>query len=973
MIEKSGRRRTGIVLCQPGHYRTLGSGHLSSERYQSIDIPQIVPADRQMLSNLFIPMRLLFPELDWDDWGIEVVEGHDRLVEILQEEFTCLIDRRVLTEWPLLAWELVRTFLVTSLDTHYRHHLHPAESERLAFAVQLAWFAHERQSWQTALLDNLQKHATQAEKLISMLLSVVSPTRANLLRRSCCLPPLPNFSEDVRSHSSTTNVPIFWEQAAKFPVSALPAQNEATPSPTASFSERWQRFQRSFAIRSPLPWSAFSGPLLGIVFRYTCDVDPHANSTHRRLSLFRIVLEQQQELDEPYWRLAGQDWTQTSTLILDPQRHPKISCALLQFLETTQERTALALWPIGHDEYTLAQLSSQNRLGEEDDRFFRQATHLQAIWRDILHRTSSQDWSADLLFDALERTTCRLRAEPELIFLALISNRSMWESSTSAQNVLLRNLRELLWILSQAPVVVLRRLFPHDLKDYEKSQQRWPMLRRYIKRFLHLAPPILARHFDQLDEVLPLQTPPVQAEHPFQLDTDPDVQHQELHGRILPLLARPELRDYPQLRFDQVQVLRIVSLDKHLSQSSGLWRDNRFFRNFILFFKTKQNLHEGNWFHLALWLDKEIDLTKLAQKGEVPSTVSCLLQEEGIWEQTYRYQFLTVDQLMHRLRIHISHWPNILRLLGEEYEDLLHLRLREVLDYHFYLHRFQHPHQANTEPASSLWQVSVETFEVLKTQWVQEMVCLILADFYRMHLHDSCSWLAAEQNINQILHDVMELHTLDLDRLLNPPVYASPTHRSVASILQTWQDFHQPVESFSRKDMEEAWVVDKCSLLQRLTQFYPTQAILWTKHLLRLFERDYKIVEWMVSSPLEESQAIRLFKPLGNFQGPPETRGEIVPFLRDSTGALASPVFLRILSKIPIPLIRQALEQTPDLFPALQRAVRLLRHLDRDGEQHLQLWNTLEDLRQISQSAQQSNKKPSSNDMSRPEGSSIPD
>lgn len=981
MIDKPGRRRTGVVRCQPGTYRTLGSGHLSSERYQSIDVPQIVPADRHLLTTLCIPLRLLFSDLDWDEWGIEIVEGHDRLVEILEDESTCLIDQRALADRSLLGWELLHAFFSSSLYTQHARHLQPDEIDRLAFTAQIAWFAHERQSWQMQLLQSLQTYAQNASELIKILWHVLSPARASVLGQILD----PNPSDDPLYQPSgsflaqESDIPTFWKLASTLPSlcpknpSVGSSQEEIQVAPTASFAERWRRFQRSFAICSPLPWAAFSGPVLGILFRYFHEIDPSTNSTHRRLSLFRLVSEQQQELDEPFWRLAGSDWLQISTLILDPQKHPRISCALLQFLETTQERMQHVLWPINNDEYLLAQLSSQNRLSEEDDRFFRQATHLQAIWRDILHRNTSQDWASSLLFDALERITCRLRAEPELIFLALISNRSMWEHSTPSQNGLLRNLRELLWILSQSPLTVLRRLFPRDLAEHEKAQQRWPMLRRYLRRFLHLAPPILSRLLDQLDEVTATPSPATHQERHFHVDADSDIQEQELHGRILPLLARPELRDQHQIRLEQVDTLRIVCLDKHLTQSSGLWKSTRFFRCFLLFFKTKQNIHEGHWFHLALWLDKEIDLLKLSQqKGDLPSSVNILLQEEGIWEPTYRYQFLTVDQLMYRLKTHNKQWANVLHLLGEEYEDLLLLRLREMLDYHFYLYRFQHPLQTvGEDTASSLWNLSLETFEVLKTAWTREIVQLILAEFYRMHLHDSCSWLAAEQNINLILQEILDLCTLAPEELLRPPVDASLVHRSVANILQTWQDVHASTEPLPRQEMEDAWKSDKCSLLQRLATSHSTQAMFWLKHFIRQFERDYKLVELILPSPLEESGVVPLFKPLGTlYAARPENPREMAPFLRDTSGYLMSPLFLQTLSQIPISLLRQALEQSPDLFPAIQRAAKLLQELDRDGEQHLQFWNTLEDLRQLSLSAQQSSKKQLSNETQRPEGSS---
>ncbi len=944
MNDRPESRRTGAVQCRAGVFRTLTGGNLSSERYQSLALPQLLPSDQQRVSQLFTPLRLLFPDLEWNDWGVEVVEGHDCVVEILHQESTVVIDRSVLSDWPLLAWETFRVFVEDNLASEYSRYLEGPECRLLALALQLSWFAHESEAWQLDVLTSLQKYAVNHHQLQDVLLALVSPDRAHNLGAS--------------SHHETPELssdePPFWGLLQEhFPLEFSQRSVDAE----STWPSRWDRFLRAFGVRSPMPWRGLCGTVPGSLFRYANEVDPKSNSTTRRLSLFRIVVEQQHTLDDPYWRVSAFDWALSSLLILNPQRHPKISCALHQFLETVEEESTAVLWPINADECRLGQLASHNRLSEEDDRFFRQATHLQAIWRDILHRNSSQDWAATLLFDALERTTRCLRAEPELIFVALICNRSMWEHSQASQSPLLRNLRELLWILSQAPLCVLRQLFPRDLKESEEAQQSWPMIRRYIKRFLHLAPPILSRSFEQLDEVRSTRAIPASTGQQFHLDTDPDIPHQELHGRIVPLLSRPELRDYHQLNMEDVAVLRIVSLDKHLSQGSGLWRDQRFFRSFLLLFKTEDNLFEGNWFHLALWIDKEIDLIKLSQKEELPSTVSGLMQEEGIWEQTYRYQFLTVDQLMHRLKTNTKQWANVLRLLGDEYEDLMVQRLREVLDYHFYLHYFQQ----NQEPAAAtshpFWHLSMETFETQKHDIVREATQLILAEFYRMHLQDKCSWLTAEQNINHLMGEVIELFTISIQELTVPPEHASLLHRSLASVFQSWHEDSEDTEDFDLNDMEESWLMDKRSLLQRMERHHPEQAVHWVRCLLEQFNQSYRVMELLLPTPLADADEPTLFKPLGNLQHQNESIREMVPFLCDASGHLVSPLFLRALSHVPLPLLRKTMEVHPSLFPSLQHATKLLRELDRDSDQHAQLWNTLEDLRQARQRSQQTAKK----------------
>lgn len=960
MNDRPESRRTGAVQCDASIFRTLTGGNLTSERYQILSLPQLLPSDQKRVSQLFTPLRLMFPDLEWDDWGVEIVEGNDCLVEVLSDEFTCVIDRRVLSDWPLLAWEAFRAFVESILTDNYSRYLEEPEIRQLSLSLQLAWFAHESEVWQLDLLDSLQKHANNAHELQDLLLTLVSPDRAHNI----------GASSNHELPELRPNEPPFWPLLqAHFPM----AFEQRSVDAETTWPSRWERFLRAFSVRSPIPWQGLCNTVPGSLFRYANEVDPKSNSTTRRLSLFRIVVEQQHTLDEPYWRVSALDWAQSSLLILDPQRHPKISCALHQFLETVEEESSSVLWPINIDECRLAQLASSNRLSEEDDRFFRQATHLQAIWRDILHRNSSQDWASNLLFDALERTTRCLRAEPELIFVALICNRSMWEHSSAAQSPMLRNLRELLWILSQAPLSVLRRMFPRDLKESEEAQQSWPMIRRYIKRFLHLAPPILSRSFEQLDEVRSTRTIPASTGQQFHLDTDPDIPHQELHGRIVPLLSRPELRDYHQLNMDDVAVLRIVSLDKHLSQGSGLWRDQRFFRSFLLLFKTEDNLFEGNWFHLALWIDKEIDLIKLSQKNELPSTVSGLMQEEGIWEQTYRYQFLTVDQLMHRLKTNTQQWGNVLNLLGDEYEDLMYQRLREVLDFHFYLNHFQQSLEPGTEASHPFWHLPMESFENQKHEIIREATQLVLAEFYRMHLQDKCSWLTAEQNINHLLSEASELFTIPTGTLTVPPENASVLHRSLASVFQSWSEDSVDNNSHELNDMEEAWLMDKRALLQRMEQYHPEQAVLWVRCLLEQFNQNYRVMELLLPTPLADADGPSVFKPLGELQHQNEATREMVPFLCDATGHLVSPLFLRSLSHVPIPLLRKTMELHPSLFPPLQHATQLLRELDRDSDQHIQLWNTLEDLRQARQRSQQAAKKKLPTEAELPKETTTPD
>lgn len=945
MTFHSQSRRAGVVCLASTLQRTITGALFPSGRKQRVDVPLLSEQDVDVLQTVTEPLRYFFLGMEWEEWGIEIVEGAPYIAEVLPEEQTLRLERRAIDHIPLASWECFGAFLRAILGSEYDHYVDDAEIAALVLYAQLSWFARESLSWQQTILTFLVEESCSSRELFQLLLKQLPIERSAALLRDLDIPEDKASWKDTRLEAKAATPEARWNMGAEY---LLTAHDVTLPELPIFFDEkRFAQFKRAFSICSLLPWQALCSGLPGMLTQFFKDIPPTANSTDRRLGLFRIVAEH--GLHVPGMELNAFAWPRISVLVLDPQRHPKIYQALQQFLELTLERELGVLWPISDDETMLARLAMQNQLSEQDDRFFRQATHVQAIWRDILHRSASQEWASELLFDHLERVVSYIEAEPDLLFAAVIWNRAMWEASPTPIAPALQNLRELLWVLSQAPLAVLRRLYPEHEGEVTNAHEKWPLLRSHLKRFLHLAPPILSRLCEQLDDEQGRPTTPEPQPHEYDVDADPDIPQQELHGRILPLLSRPDIKRYHHIDLEQTETLRILHLDRYLHQSSGLWKEHRFFSSFLLFFKTRANKETGGWSELALWIDKDLDLNKVVNKKGISSTIRGLLLEDGIWERTYRYQFLTVKQLMAKLNPGASEWEQLLELLGSEYRDLIERRLREVLDYQYYLVRGAHlPHRALIAPLDeehlhAFWRLPVEEFESCKHTLSEQMATAILDEFYRVQLQDDRSWEHAHMAMTRTLKDVSSLLELSPGELVEAKENSTDLHKMCAGVLGNWLE-QQDDMAGSGLLAPLKWINEKSALLQRLHQEHIEGAVQFVRFLLEQFEEPIRVVELLMEQPLEEDSDSLPFKPIPTSDESAERQKELIPFLRHQQGQLINPGFLRLLCCVPPELIRATLDVSPTLLPALQQAAYLLRDMQHDPEETTAFWELLEDI-----------------------------
>jgi hypothetical protein len=368
-------------------------------------------------------------------------------------------------------------------------------------------------------------------------------------------------------------------------------------------------------------------------------------------------------------------------------------------------------------------------------------------------------------------------------------------------------------------------------------------------------------------------------------------------------------------------------------------------------------------------LDKEIDLSKFhAQQRDQLTTIENIIHEEGIWQQTYRYQFLSVDQLMSRLKPNINQWREILHLLGDEYKPLFIQRLREMLDYHYYSQ-----YLSVTPPNSpGIWLADIDIFENAKTILAEHIAEQVLYKFYNMLLLDKCSWTTAHQLINQLLHDISELCLISPKELIQPNADSLLVHHCFVEQLYDWNDELLPA-SKNISD-EEQQLEDKHKLFQLLYKSYTKQGVAYVRLFIEQFAKEYSVKEILISHNIEDStnNSNNYWTPVASslFQS-----GKLIAFLTNEFGKFVSPVILHAISQIPQALLKQTLEIYPELFYSLQKAAKLLKDIDKESEQNLLLWNTIEDMQRMrNTSAQKSSKDQiAPDDAEQQKSSTLPD
>jgi len=937
-------RQTGVVFKKAGLFRTLYGENFPEARRDRIILPGILPEDQQAIQAATTQIRELFPQIDWPSWGVEIVEGHDRLAEILPEEQTILLERQGLGELALLSWDLFGAFIQYILTEEYAFCIEQEQVPQVAFIAQLHWFLEENYEWQYEILASLALPGMDKANLAGLLWSLLpneNATRLEVLLRE-------QTQKEHEIFQEFKELPLkerIWQASAHYLAKLYP---DYTFSPENQEEEAFfVKLKKVFQVCQLVNWDTLCGPLPGMLVRFYHEINENTNSTERRLSLFRINVEHGIQKDP--LRLHPMDWPRLSLVVLNPERHPKIHQALIEFLELSNDHSQSALWAIKGDEMDLARLALRNQLGDQDDRFFRQATHVQAIWRDILHRSSSQDWASELLFNALEKLITIIQQDPDLFFAAVVWNRNMWETSPTPLPPQIENLRELLWVLSQSPLTVLRKLMPPEKEKAIDSRARWPLLTTHLKRFLHLAPPILLRLLEQIEEE-GVQKPDKKS--PFshiEMVPDPEIPQQDLQGRILPLLHRPELKQHRWINLQKTKELRIIHLDRHLHQSSGFLKEKRFLSSFLLLFKTEETLEKGDWPSLALWIDKELDLSKLTHKKGLSPTVRGLLLEDGIWERTYRYQFLSMDQLLHKLQPSGDEWNGLLRLLITEYKPLLEKRVQELLDYQFYSFREQYLHENTlTEQLFDVdchpfFQQTIEDFEGTKPTFASRVVELASQHFSVSQFQDSRSWQNTHKTLIQMMRRLSELLRIPPGDLLIPTEEKTGFRHWIQQTIENWSQHNEiiPVETTTQSE----WKQNKLSLLERLQNFYPQGAVQFVRFLLQQIRENYQVTEFLMEQPFTEQEKAIIFKPIPTPDERSARKRELVPYLKDDQENILSPAYLELLTHIPELLLRDTIEQYPELLSPLRKAASLLRELDQDSEHHLSFWNILESLR----------------------------
>lgn len=233
MSNRSGQRSTGAVSRVPGSYRTLTGGCFHPQRNQCIELPRLLPEDLKVLQAATKPLQLLFPHLEWEEWGVELVEGHDRLVEILPQEKTIIIDRHGQGELALLSWDLFGAFFHMILTTEYDHWLPAEEAQQYAFVAQLRWFLQESPDWQYEIIASLALPGMDTLDLAGLLWSILPETRSSkleILLRDQALP-RPRWSALDPQEACWHAAVDYLERQTSQPMSTPQAHPSATPVP----------------------------------------------------------------------------------------------------------------------------------------------------------------------------------------------------------------------------------------------------------------------------------------------------------------------------------------------------------------------------------------------------------------------------------------------------------------------------------------------------------------------------------------------------------------------------------------------------------------------------------------------------------------------------------------------------------------------------------------------------------------------
>lgn|GEM_PF-2490027 len=928
-------RITGAVSRTPGQYRTLFGTYFSNDRTQRVECTTFLSEDAKILQAATEPLKYLFPHRDWDHWGIELVEGHEYLCEVLPQEQTIVIERHGAGELALLSWDVFGAFFRFILEDEYEAYLQEDDAQRFALYAQLCWFQQESSDWQYEMLASLALPGMDQRDLAGLLWSLLPPQRASrfgVLLRDQALPrqPLQDTTTPTENCWQQANAYLQRPPSSNIPTPAAPQQ----PQPSTSLPiQQIEKLRQLFSVCSLLSWDAFCSPLPGLLARYIHETEADSSSTERRLSLFRVCAEQAISKDQ--LQLSPHNWPYLSLSVLNAQRHPRIHQALIQYQSHITKYPTTQLWSIQDDDDKLDQLALHNQLGEQDDRFFRQATHLQAIWRDILHRSASQEWAAKLLFDAIELLISSIQEKPELFFAAVTWSQDS-ESSNKAFHTPIHNLRELLWVLSQAPQSALTLLYPRASEDTTQAQKAWPLTHKHLRRFLHLAPTALQKHLDQVEEEHQQQPQEEDILEHIEFESDREIPQQDLKGRIIPLLSRPEMLQHRWINIEDTVSLRIIHLDRHLHKSSGKIREQRFFSSFLFFFKTEQDRHEGGWSELALWIDKDLDLGKLANKRSLSPTIRGLLLEDGIWERTYRYQFLTMDQLLKKLQPGHKEWKSLLRLLCREYRPLYEKRVRELLDYQFYTTRGRllgkkalrgKVTDENTHP---LLRLSIDEYEAVKEDLVTRIIDHGLEAFKLMQSQDDRNWHHAHQTIAQtVRHISLLLHLPPGGFFIKPTELEKGDCRSWSwEILQQWSE--HPDEFYHVPPTPQLWIDEKVELVERLERIHPAGSVRFVHFLLNQLSPQDRLVKILQPLQSDENEPFQ-FSSLSS-STPLQKQKVFTPFLKSQDGELTNPTFLYVLSHLSKHVLRETIDRHPEQLDALKKARQLLRELDEEDQ-----------------------------------------
>ena len=932
---------TGFVRLHPGLLRTLYSSAFRVGRYERIGFPECLPEDERAIQAACEPLRQLFPFLDWEQWRVEVVNDHHVVACLHFEERTLQLDRRALATPLLLAWDTYFVFLQAHLLEVTEDELTSFQRRCCAFHAILHCFAEERRNKQEEFLNELHLFAdnnADVQRLFQEL--YLAP-----------IPSMPLSCTPNRLSVRETEV-LDSSELARRAVTFLKAEEDDDET-VEKCMEQWPELlssvQKHVALQSLFSWRVFCSPLYSILSEFVRKIEISDSSTTRRLTLFRLCVERALEWNPP--RFQGLMWPLLSLAALDAGRHPRIHQALQQYIELQLDDLTMPLKCVPCNRGQLVRLAIQNNLSEQDDRFFRQATHVQSIWRDILHRSASQSWASRLLFDALEKSVYFAHRDPNLFFAAVMRYEDeRFDRKGEASEPEIQNLHELLWVLSQSSASVVRRLFPRDEEEAEKAQERWPLVRTHLKHFLHLAPSALQRLLQQVEDETDERHRP--EKEPFahvELDADPEIPHQELHGRILPLLSRPGVLDeYAGLSLDEIFQMRVIELNRFLPKSCGNWQEERLSSCFLIQFKTIDNYWRGNWSETALWIEKELDLNKVKGRKDAPPTFDSLLHQDGIWQRTYRYQFSSLDHLLRRLKPNAEEWTALLDCLTHEYLPLFTLQLRLVLDYHYYLARWQRfgdkalfNHVLNDLDAPMFLQWSPEEFEQIKTSLADQIAEEGLASFRNALHSDHRSWSHATTALQECLDSLEQLFHLPPGALFEEET--PEVHEFQSLCCDVMRYGVEQIDEFDEGELP--WDQDKLALLEQLQIVNPTGAQLFARFLLEQLTPDLHVVELLCHN-IDELAEVRTYHPIVQMRG--RRSNEMTSYLRSNDGQLLPPDFLPFVTRVPVELLREVIEEDPTFYQTLKRAAQWLRRLASDHEEVLAFWATLAELKPTS-------------------------